>query len=196
MSIHQTKCYIKECNVKKLSLGLCERHYGRLRRTGDPLGLKGGHSPRPAIICKDFIKIPLGINAKDGYAITDLEFLHLQELKWGKSPDGYAWTRTKEAQNTRMQHFIIGKPNKGLVTDHINRDRLDNRKSNLRHVTQRENTINSSVRYSSKSGYKGVSWDSKKSKWRASITTYGKFNHIGFFDSVEDAVKARVNYQY
>lgn len=44
----------------------------------------------------------------------------------------------------RMHHDVIGKPEKGFITDHVNRDKLDSRKENLRHITQSQNIRNSS----------------------------------------------------
>ena len=86
-----------------------------------------------------------------------------------------------------MHHEILGfVPKKGLVIDHINRNRLDNRKSNLRVVTHSKNSINISngVRK------RGVTFyhKNRSNPWRARI---GQRN-IGYFNTYEDAVRARL----
>ncbi len=75
--------------------------------------------------------------------------------------------------------------------DHINRDRADNRISNLREVTNKQNGQNASKRSDNKSGHPGVYWDKQKSKWRALITHNQKDIHLGYFENLEDAVAAR-----
>ena len=83
----------------------------------------------------------------------------------------------------------MGKPPEGLETDHINRDKLDNRRENLRFVTHRENLLNRSSK--SASGVKGVYFCSGRSKpWRAQITRYGKRVNIGYYKSIEEAAAA------
>ncbi len=75
--------------------------------------------------------------------------------------------------------------------DHINRNRSDNRISNLREVTNKQNGQNASKRSDNKSGHPGVYWDKQKSKWRALITHNQKDIHLGYFENLEDAVAAR-----
>ena len=77
------------------------------------------------------------------------------------------------------------------MTDHINRNKLDNRRSNLRICTPKENLQNSSIRTTNKSGATGVYYVPKVNKWRAQITIDGKTKYIGIFTSFEDAVIAR-----
>lgn len=75
--------------------------------------------------------------------------------------------------------------------DHINHDRADNRISNLRLVSRRENCRNSSRSFRNTSGATGVVRHSPSGKWRAQIQPDGKAVHLGLFDSFEDAVAAR-----
>lgn len=75
--------------------------------------------------------------------------------------------------------------------DHINGNTLDNRKSNLRIVTSRQNGLNSSIRKDNTSTVTGVSWIKKQKKWLARVYDNGKEIRLGYFDEFEDAVKAR-----
>ena len=74
--------------------------------------------------------------------------------------------------------------------DHINNDPADNRLSNLRACTQNQNQHNQKIRKTNTSGYKGVSWHKVRGRWRASIFVNSKQQHLGLFDSPEEAHKA------
>jgi hypothetical protein len=79
-----------------------------------------------------------------------------------------------------MHRHLITAP-KGRVIDHINGDGLDNTKANLRLATPSQNAANSKIRRNSTTGFKGVWWDKKKKKYRASIWVDGKRFHLGYF---------------
>jgi hypothetical protein len=71
--------------------------------------------------------------------------------------------------------------------DHINGDRADNRWRNLREAGNSKNQANSFRRPSNMSGFKGVSWDNQRRKWRAGIKVRGRSINLGCFDSPERA---------
>ena len=74
-------------------------------------------------------------------------------------------------------------PSEDMVVDHINHNRLDNRKQNLRLCTQGENLRNKKV--------KGVTFDKRRNKWYARIMINRKNLHLGSFDTKEEAIEAR-----
>jgi HNH endonuclease len=74
--------------------------------------------------------------------------------------------------------------------DHRNMDGTDNRWVNLRLATQSQNKANSRVYANSKSGFKGVTWRADHKKWQSTISANKKQRHLGYFERVEDAVKA------
>lgn len=76
--------------------------------------------------------------------------------------------------------------------DHIDRNELNNRKSNLRPCTALENSRNKSLLKSNKSGVAGVWWDPKRSKWEVSIVIKRIKKHLGRFDDKEEATIARL----
>ena len=75
--------------------------------------------------------------------------------------------------------------------DHTNRIRTDNRISNLREVTNKQNGQNRSKRSDNTSGHPGVVWHKRISKWRAQIKHNQKLIYLGLFENLEDAVSAR-----
>jgi hypothetical protein len=78
--------------------------------------------------------------------------------------------------------------------DHINCGRNDNRLLNLRLSTRSENTYNTRIFSNNTSGYKCVSWNKKAKKWRAYCNVNGKQNHLGLFETAEQAYIAYQNF--
>lgn len=76
------------------------------------------------------------------------------------------------------------------VIDHINGDTQDNRISNLRSVTQAQNSRNQKAAKNNASGFKGVHWHSRLKKWAASIRLDGKLHHLGYFGTPIEAAEA------
>lgn len=76
--------------------------------------------------------------------------------------------------------------------DHINRIRSDNRISNLRLASDAENVQNSTLRYNSKTGVKGVNYRKDTNKYSACITVDKKTIYLGCFDTLEEAQAARL----
>jgi hypothetical protein len=74
--------------------------------------------------------------------------------------------------------------------DHINRTKADNRIANLRIASKKQNAENTGIQSNNKSGYRGVFWNSQRSKWQACIKHHGKVLHLGFFDDASNASKA------
>ncbi len=75
--------------------------------------------------------------------------------------------------------------------DHIDHDRGNNKLSNLRVVSRLENSRNSSMKSTNKSGVNGVSWAKKANKWHATIWDKGKMFHLGYFGNLADAAQVR-----
>lgn len=93
-----------------------------------------------------------------------------------------------------MHRLVLGTP-KGLETDHINGNGLDNRRANLRIASASQNRANmgkprrpdGSVHTSR---FKGVSWDRSRGKWQAQIRVEGRCRNLGRFDDEVSAAKA------
>ena len=75
--------------------------------------------------------------------------------------------------------------------DHINRIGTDNRISNLREATNKQNNQNRSKSSHNTSGHTGVYLVKQNSKWRAQIMHNYKQIHLGYFTDIEGALSAR-----
>jgi|ETNvirnome_6_100_1030635.scaffolds.fasta_scaffold02407_3 hypothetical protein len=103
----------------------------------------------------------------------------------------YANGRVGPRRTTLLMHtLIIGKPEKGMIVDHINHNGLDNTEKNLRFVTRAQNIWNSRGRKNTTSQYKGVYKPSSSNSWIARLRTGGEQAHIGSFTCEEQAARA------
>jgi hypothetical protein len=91
----------------------------------------------------------------------------------------------------RLHNLLLGYAQEGLEWDHIDRNPLNNRRSNLRLVTKTENMRNRGTPKNNTSGVKGVCWHKGVSKWIAQIKLSGRITHLGYFSAFDDAVAAR-----
>lgn len=89
-----------------------------------------------------------------------------------------------------MHRLLLG-VSKGEQVDHLNRDRLDNRRSNLRVASQLENVLNTGLPSNNTSGVKGVYRHPKNPKWIAQIKRARKIRYLGSFDTLEEAALCR-----
>ena len=129
-------------------------------------------------------------------SIDDEDYGRVSQYKWcasldKKSPnkESYYALRniiTPEGKRTTLalHRFLMGDPS-GMCIDHINHNTLDNRKANLRIVTQRQNCYNSRMVRENKSGYKGVTRSGKK--WTAIIGVNNNKIYLGSFLSPKKA---------
>lgn len=92
----------------------------------------------------------------------------------------------------RSFHSIIMPAKAGFEVDHINRNKLDNRKENLRYVTHQQNLLNCKVRKDNCSGVKGVTWRKDRNCWTAQVRYQNRKIHLGNFQKLEEAILARL----
>ena len=89
----------------------------------------------------------------------------------------------------KLLHRILMNAPDDMEVDHINGDKLDNRKSNLRLCTNQQNNMNVGKKKNNTSGFKGVCFHKKRQKFQAQISIDGKKKHLGYFEKAKDAYK-------
>lgn len=125
--------------------------------------------------------------------VDDEDYDRLSKYNWWCNSDGYAIRIEYEGRKYKRQIFMhreILQPSEGKQIDHINRNKIDNRRCNLREVTPSQNQMNRGLLSNNKTGYKGVTYDRDSKKFRAFVTKDGCQMHLGFYETPEDAAKA------
>jgi hypothetical protein len=126
-------------------------------------------------------------------SVVDAEvFEDVSKHKWTYTHQGYAVRSFTDDGKRRIiyLHRYLMNAKTGEYVDHINGDRLDNRKSNLRICTNAQNAWNQPKKRQGSSKYKGVSFWKRDNNWTAQITHNYKPYKIGYFDTEEDAAAA------
>lgn len=114
--------------------------------------------------------------------IIDPEDFSKLQFNWYINNMGYATNDTKPRK--QLHRLVMNEP-KDMSVDHINGNKLDNRKSNLRVCTHQQNLCNQKLNTRNKSGFKGVSWNKIRNKWETSIMYNQKHIFGGYFDKKE-----------
>lgn len=119
--------------------------------------------------------------------VDDVDKHLLIERSWGMATNGYLRCTQKKFGKEKALHRVIMRPGKGFFVDHINGNKLDNRRENLRIVTKSQNQMNSKKPFRSPktSKYKGVyrlkNVKSRGCEWVARIRINRQHIHIGMF---------------
>jgi len=105
--------------------------------------------------------------------IDDLERVINFHNKWyayfnKKSRKHYIVSADKNRKSVRLHRYLLNAPNY-IEVDHINRDPLDNRKTNLRLADHSLNQHNKGIQQNNKTGVKGISWDNTRNRWTAVV---------------------------
>lgn len=131
----------------------------------------------------------------DEFMLIDTEdFERMSQHTWHKDGEGYGGTSVNN-KHVRCHNFLLGKTPKGLVTDHINRNKLDNRKSNLRFCSYFTNVHN-------RDRYKGKpkKFEETGIRYRHGLNTdtysvelfdHGKTYYVGSYRTLEQAIAVR-----
>lgn len=129
--------------------------------------------------------------------VDDEDFDWLNQYKWSIASNGYPQraTKTEKGWRPRRMHRDILKYESPQVADHINGNKLDNRRSNLRIVNRQQNNCNTGKRprqsgVSPSSQFKGVCWLTRPQRWGARIRADGKYHTLGTFKDEVEAARA------
>lgn len=134
-----------------------------------------------------------------GYTFDGHKFLFdkedydlIKEYCWWNKDEYISSKKDKRA--IVMHRLVMGlyeKGDKKIQVDHINRNPSDNRKNNLRLVTNQENSFNHGLCSNNTSGITGVYWSKGSKKWAAQIVYNGKVISLGTYENKQDAIIAR-----
>lgn len=124
--------------------------------------------------------------------VDEDDFEKLSKFRWCLTASGYAYHgfwKNGKCKNIRMHRMILGTIKK-KITDHINHDKLDNRKSNLRICTNSQNQMNRLKQPNTKSSFKGVFPIARLKKFSAFIMKNKKIFRLGYFKTEIEAARA------
>lgn len=151
----------------------------------------GQRNPRAITLDGDTAYVPL---TKGLRAMIDHEDAHLVcSMRWSVTSHGYAraaYTRQDGTTETIFMHRILVGAAVGQYVDHIDGDKLNNRKTNLRLCQQYQNMANRGAPRNSSTGYKGVSLCRETGRYRAILNFRGKVYRLGRFQTAIEAAHA------
>ena len=139
-------------------------------------------------IVDGYVKVKLN---DENYMLCDIEdWERFKGHYWYMSDTGYAVCETMKTGTLRFHKLVTGTTAE-VIIDHINRNKLDNRKCNLRIATASVNAINRGLQSNNTTGYKGVYFDKRRRVWKAWVKVSGKLITLGSYPKKEEAIAAR-----
>jgi hypothetical protein len=133
------------------------------------------------------------IATKNGYAamVDDADYEALNAFQWvGRKIRNVVYAQRKVGGTYALMHRQILKAPSGVMVDHVNGIGLDNRRENLRLVSNSQNQQNRTKVKAAASRFKGVRFNKRKGKWYAMIRKDGKPKFLGHFDNEDLAARA------
>lgn len=131
-------------------------------------------------------------NSDDEFYVDLDDFDKIKNISWSLHINSNGFKKLNGTMPNTYEavamHTYLGYQN----YDHIDRNELNNCKSNLRKATLEENARNHSLRKDNKSGFSGVCWDKEENKWMAYINKNKKMKKLGRFTDKKDAIIARL----
>jgi len=122
------------------------------------------------------------------------DFDLVKNYKWFLNRHGYCVTKSIDHVTNTPIHKVLMEYSDNLMCDHIDNNPLNNKRSNLRIVSPRQNSMNMSRKSTNQSGVAGVSKYTRdsKDKWTAVITVNYESIYLGRYTSFDECVKARL----
>lgn len=150
--------------------------------------IKSNKKHNPYDLSKEY-GIGFAINTNNPFYFDLEDYETIKDFCWyERIRDGFSSLYTSTNGKLIRMHQMLGYNG----YDHENRNELDNRKSNLRKATQKENSRNRSVAKNNTSGFIGVYFSQKARKWWAMIEVNGNKLYLGLFSNKTDAIKSRL----
>lgn len=180
-------CIVDNCNNKPHSKGYCGKHYMQLKRDGY-IKDRTRNTPNEIRFRENYAELIMyDKDLNESIALIDIEDIpKISKYKWHKRDNLYV----NSHKVGRLHRYLLKAP-ANLDVDHINGNRLDNRKCNLRLCTRSQNNMNKSEQSNNTSGHRGVSWSKSNSKWHSRITVNHKTINLGYYDNILEAIQVR-----
>jgi hypothetical protein len=123
--------------------------------------------------------------------VDDEDHEFLSQWKWSVWTSGRKpYAGRYEGRKLVLMHRVLNGTAEGMLTDHIDCDTLNNRRSNLRDATPLQNVMNKVGKRGGTSRFKGVwfdRWQKGAKQWRTAIRLSGKLHYLGWFASEQEA---------
>lgn len=180
------ECSVEGCCCEIFTRGVCKKHYRLMRMSGEIKRTR--YDKNEVINCGDHAVVYLydvfgNKKAETKISVEDIDIV--SKLKWGMTGAGYAHGSLLNGKKILLHRYIL---ETGNEVDHINGDKLDNRRSNLREATSSQNKMNKGSQSNNNTGYKGIRRNGKG--YCAKINANGENFYLGQFKNKEDAARA------
>lgn len=185
--------------IVKQTINYIRKHIGTYSNLNDAIiALEKVNLQKQENLKEKLYKTPILYNENGDciFKINEIDILIDKELyydiiqyKWHVNNYGYVIANINK-KDIRLHRYIMNYSEDDFI-DHINGDKLDNRKSNLRIATPQQNSRNTSSRKNSTSQYLGVYFDKSRNKFLARISINNTAINLGRFVNEIDAAKAR-----
>ena len=183
MDTERKKCSVESCSFGVSARGMCSYHYKKWHKK-QPKGSCSKREVSEIRIEGDTAHIEL---TQGKFALIDVEDIYkVSGYVWHYMHPGYAVYKEKGTRKTVLMHRVITNADDAAVIDHIDRNPLNNKKSNLRETSQLENIRNSKLCDNAK----GVWFLERTGRWRAKLNYSMESVHLGYFDSEQEALEA------
>lgn len=173
-----------------LTCGLAFAKRRRTKRRFCSIDCYRARARNNVVLSADGLTAQIALCANDGmiraYATIDAaDAVWAGQWNWCWS-HGYAI----RGGSIRLHRSLLGlMTGDGIRVDHIDRDRLNNRRSNLRIVTHAGNMQNLGSQKGATSAYRGVSWNARDRRWAAQLVVDGKHYWLGYFTDEREAAR-------
>lgn len=186
-------CKAPWCRNNAKTSGYCGKHYSQILRNGKLL-TRTRFDKNEYVVHDNYIEVYLYNRSGDivGSTYIDAEDKWVLKHKWCLMKNGYVSAMVSKKRT--YLHILVMNAIKEI--DHVDRNPLNNRKSNLRLCSSSQNNYNRPRYKTNKSGYSGVYWKKDRNKWTAYINVEGKRIHLGHFSCRKKAINARIQAEH
>ena len=196
-----SSCNVSNCNGKLYCKEFCCKHYQQMNLYGKILK-RSIKDPNEFIIDGDICWVILRNRKREEVARAKFLTIYYKQIKesdlrWHLSKKGYTiadWYENEEKQYIFLHQAIIQLSEQEVLDDqeidHKDGDKLNCLDDNLRICNSSQNQQNKGIQKNNTSGQKGVTWNRPNKKWRAQITYNHNHEHLGDFDTIEEAARA------